>query len=50
VEDQKYHFTNDMTNQDIAWMNTQQSLYPEKPFYMYFDTGATHAPHHAPKE
>jgi arylsulfatase A-like enzyme len=50
VKDPDYHFTNDMTNQAIAWMNTQQSLTPEKPFYMYFATGATHAPHHAPKE
>jgi arylsulfatase A-like enzyme len=49
VEDPNYHFTNDMTNQAIGWMNTQQSLTPEKPFYMYFATGATHAPHHAPK-
>jgi arylsulfatase len=44
-----YHFTTDMTNQALAWMNTQQSLTPDKPFYMYFATGATHAPHHAPK-
>lgn len=45
-----YHFTTDMTNQAIGWMNTQQSLTPDKPFYMYFATGATHAPHHAPKD
>jgi arylsulfatase len=50
VDSGDYHFTNDMTNQAIAWMNTQQSLTPDKPFYMYFATGATHAPHHAPKE
>jgi len=50
VDDPNYHFTNDMTNQALAWMNTQQSMTPEKPFYMYFATGATHAPHHAPKE
>ncbi len=49
VEDPGYHFTTDMANQAIGWMNTQQSLTPEKPFYMYFATGATHAPHHAPK-
>lgn len=49
VEDPNYHFTTDMTDQAIAWMNTQQSLTPEKPFYLYFATGATHAPHHAPK-
>jgi arylsulfatase len=50
VEDPGYHFTTDMTDQALAWMNTQQSLTPDKPFYMYFATGATHAPHHAPKE
>ena len=27
-----------------------RSLTPDKPFYLYFATGATHAPHHAPKE
>jgi arylsulfatase A-like enzyme len=50
VDDPGYHFTNDMADQALAWMNTQQSLTPEKPFYIYFATGATHAPHHAPKE
>jgi arylsulfatase A-like enzyme len=49
VDDPNYHFTTDMTNEAIAWMNTQQSLTPDKPFFMYFATGATHAPHHAPK-
>ena len=49
VEDPGYHFTTDMTNQAITWMNTQQSLTPDKPFFLYFATGATHAPHHAPK-
>jgi len=48
--DPNYHFTTDMTNQAINWVNAQQSLTPDKPFYMYFATGATHAPHHAPKE
>ena len=48
--DPEYHFTTDMTNQAIAWIKAQQSLTPDKPFFMYFATGATHAPHHAPKE
>ena len=38
-----------MTNQAIAWVRFQQALTPDKPFYMYFATGATHAPHHAPE-
>jgi arylsulfatase len=49
VDDPGYHFTTDMTDQALAWINTQQSLTPDKPFYVYFATGATHAPHHAPK-
>lgn len=49
-EDENYHFTTDMTNQAINWVSAQQSLTPDKPFYIYFATGATHAPHHAPKE
>jgi arylsulfatase len=48
-EDPNYHFTTDMTNQAIKWVSAQQALTPDKPFYMYFATGATHAPHHAPK-
>jgi arylsulfatase len=45
-----YHFTTDMTDQAINWISAQQSLTPDKPFYVYFATGATHAPHHAPHE
>jgi arylsulfatase len=45
-----YHFTVDMTDQAIGWMQAQHSLTPDKPFFVYFATGALHAPHHAPKE
>ena len=45
-----YHFTTDMTNQAINWVKAQQSMTPDKPFFMYFATGAVHAPHHVPKE
>jgi len=48
--DPNYHFTVDMTNQALAWMQAQKSLTPDKPFFVYFATGALHAPHHAPKE
>ncbi|HUL03933.1 MAG TPA: arylsulfatase [Gemmatimonadales bacterium] len=45
-----YHFTTDMTDQAIKWVSAQHSLTPDKPFFMYFATGATHAPHQVPKE
>ena len=41
-----YHFTEDMTDQAITWVRQQKSLMPDKPFFMYFAPGATHAPHH----
>jgi arylsulfatase A-like enzyme len=49
-KDPNYHFMTDMTNQAIGWMRSQKSLTPDKPFFIYFAPGATHAPHHVPKE
>src|SRR5436190_9578541 len=49
-KDSHYHLMTDMTNQAIKWTNSQKSLTPDKPFFTYFAPGATHAPHHAPKE
>jgi arylsulfatase len=48
--DPDYHFTTDMTNQAIQWIRSQHSLTPGKPFFTYFAPGATHAPHHVPKD
>ena len=49
-DDPNYHFTTDMTNQAITWVRFQQALTPDKPFFMYYAPGATHAPHQAPEE
>jgi arylsulfatase len=49
-EDPNYHFTTDMTNQAISWVRFQKALAPDKPFFMYYAPGATHAPHHVPKQ
>jgi arylsulfatase A-like enzyme len=45
-----YHFTEDMTDQAIDWVKQQKALMPDKPFFVYFAPGATHAPHHVPIE
>ena len=49
-KDPNYHFTTDMTNQAINWMRSVKALTPDKPFFIYFAPGATHAPHHVPKQ
>jgi len=48
--DPSYHFTTDMTNNAISWVRFQQALSPDKPFFIYYAPGATHAPHHVSKE
>jgi arylsulfatase A-like enzyme len=45
-----YHLTEDLADHAINWMRQQKALMPDKPFFIYFAPGATHAPHHVPKE
>jgi arylsulfatase len=45
-----YHLVEDMTDKAMAWISQQKALAPDKPFFVYFAPGATHAPHHVPKE
>ncbi len=45
-----YHLTEDLADRAVAWMRQQKALMPDKPFFMYFAPGATHAPHHVPLE
>ena len=49
-DDPKYHFMTDMTDKAVAWIKYQKALAPDKPSFVYFSPGATHAPHHVPKE
>jgi arylsulfatase A-like enzyme len=48
--EQGYHFTEDMTDRAIDWVRQQKALMPDKPFFVYYAPGATHAPHHVPTE
>jgi arylsulfatase A-like enzyme len=45
-----YTLTEDLADHAIAWVRQQKALAPDKPFFMYFAPGATHAPHHVPKQ
>lgn len=45
-----YHFGEDMTDRAIEWIRQQKVLMPDKPFFIYYAPGATHAPHHVPLE
>ena len=43
-----YHLTEDLTDHAVSWMRQQKALMPDKPFFVYYAPGATHAPHHVP--
>src|SRR5690348_13006247 len=45
-----YHLMEDLADKAIGWIRQQKAIAPDKPFFMYFAPGATHAPHHVPKE
>jgi arylsulfatase len=45
-----YHFTEDLADKAINWVRQQKALMPDKPFFVYFAPGATHAPHQVPPE
>ena len=48
--DPSYHFTEDMTRKAVDWIKAQKAIYPDKPFFIYWAPGATHAPHQVPAE
>jgi arylsulfatase len=45
-----YHFTVDLTDKAIEFVQDAKAIAPDKPFFLYYCPGAAHAPHHAPKE
>ena len=48
--EQGYHLTEDLADRAIDWVKTQKALAQDKPFFIYFAPGATHAPHHVAPE
>ena len=47
---EEYHLTPDLVDHAVRWVQQQQALTPDKPFFIYLSFGATHAPHHVPAE
>lgn len=49
-DDPGYHFEKDIADRAIAWIQRQNAVAPDKPFFIYYAPGTAHTPHHAPKE
>jgi len=50
TEDSPYYFPNDLTDQAVRWIHDVRAQSATKPWFMYYSTGAAHAPHHVAKE
>lgn len=48
--EQGYHLTTDLVNKAVGWVDEHDALAPQKPYFLYFATGAVHTPHHVPQE
>jgi arylsulfatase A-like enzyme len=49
TDDANYHLDVDMADRAITYIREQNALAPDKPFFVYYAPGTSHAPHHAPK-
>jgi arylsulfatase A-like enzyme len=45
-----YHLTEDLVDKAIQFIADAKQVDPDKPFFLHFCPGATHAPHHVPRE
>jgi len=50
LPEEGYHFSVDITDKAIEFIQDAKAIAPDKPFLLYYCPGAAHAPHHAPKE
>ncbi len=48
--EQGYHLSKDLVDQAIVMLRDQKATNPSRPWFMWLNPGANHAPHHAPKE
>ncbi len=45
-----YYFPDDLSEKTIDWLHRVRAEKPETPWFAYYATGCSHAPHHVPKE
>ena len=45
-----YYFPDDITDKSVEWLHAVRAHDAHKPWFLYYSTGATHAPHHVAKE
>ncbi|WP_299625191.1 arylsulfatase [Pelagibius sp.] len=50
AKSEDYHLTTEMTDKSLEWVRALDVTKPDKPFFLWYAPGATHAPHHVSKD
>ena len=45
-----YYFPDDITDKTVEWLHAVRAQDADKPWFVYYSTGCSHAPHHVAKE
>jgi arylsulfatase len=48
--DEAYHLSEDLADNAISWLRKHEAFAPDRPFFMYWASGAAHGPHHVFKD
>ena len=46
----EYYVPDDLTDQAVSWLHAVRAQDPTKPWFVYYSTGCSHAPHQVPVE
>jgi len=46
VDGKQYYFPDDITDRAVEWLHAVRAQDAHKPWFMYYSTGCSHAPHH----
>jgi len=49
-KEKNFYFNTALADHAMSWITQHQSVSPKQPFFMYFATGASHAPHQVSSE
>ena len=50
ADGKQYYFPDDITDKSVEWLHSVRAQSPDKPWFLFYSTGATHAPHHVSSE
>lgn len=50
TDGKQYYFPDDLTDKAVEWLHAVRAQDPQKPWFLYYSTGCSHAPHHVARD